>query len=94
MTCRRPDWEGAIRAWREVVGPEQVLTGAAIKARYGPGTTPVEREIPALVMPGTTAEVQAIDATARTMVFETPESHITVIWVDDLDGSHPEGQGT
>jgi 4-cresol dehydrogenase (hydroxylating) len=65
MTCRRPDWEGAIRAWREVVGPEQVLTGAAIKARYGPGTTPVEREIPALVMPGTTAEVQAIVAIAR-----------------------------
>jgi hypothetical protein len=46
----------------------------------------------AVLLADNAAEVQALAATSRTLVFETPESHITVIWVDDLGAV--EGQGT
>jgi hypothetical protein len=55
-------------------------------------TTVLLAQTDAPVLADNTAEVQALDATSKTLVFETPESHITVIWVDDLGAA--EGQGT
>ena len=42
------------------------------------------------------ADVEAIDATGTTMVFQTAESNITVIWVAGLDEDGPDSgeQGT
>jgi hypothetical protein len=46
------------------------------------------------VIDDNTADVEAIDATGTTMVFETAASNITVIWVAGLDDEEPGEQGT
>jgi hypothetical protein len=46
------------------------------------------------VIEDNTADVEAIDATGTTMVFETAASNITVIWVAGLDDEEPGEQGT
>jgi len=51
-----------------------------------------EDELP--VIADNTADVEAIDATGTTMVFETAASNITVIWVAGLDEDERGEQGT
>lgn len=46
------------------------------------------------VIEDNTADVEAIDATGTTMVFQTAASNITVIWVAGLDDEEPGEQGT
>jgi anti-sigma factor RsiW len=73
------------QAFLEIVGPK--VLGAA------PVAAPVADSAPLLA--DNAAFVETLDATASTQVFETPDSHITVIWVADLgDDAAPEGQGT
>lgn len=70
------------QAFLEIAGPK-LLGGAS---------SPVAS---ATLLADNAADVEALDATSSTQVFETPESHITVIWVADLgDDAAPEGQGT
>ena len=76
---------------------EQAALQQAVVDVVGPrlleqDTTVVAAPADAVLLADNAAEVQALDATSRTLVFETPESHITVIWVDDLGAV--EGQGT
>ena len=40
------------------------------------------------------ADVETLDAAGTTMVFQTAESNITVIWVAGLDDDSAEEQGT
>lgn len=51
-----------------------------------------EQDLP--VIADNTADVEAIDATGTTMVFETAASNITVIWVAGLDEDERGEQGT
>jgi len=64
---------------------EPVILATGLQATDG-------AELP--VIDDNTADVEAIDATGTTMVFETAASNITVIWVAGLDDEEPGEQGT
>jgi 4-cresol dehydrogenase (hydroxylating) len=51
--------ENALRAWRGALGEEYVLTEPAVLAASETATFPTRQRIPALLRPGSTAEVQA-----------------------------------
>ncbi len=73
------------QAFLDVVGPQLLDRDTTVAA--------VPVDLPLLA--DNAAVVEALDATASTQVFETPESHITVIWVADLgDDAAVQGQGT
>lgn len=64
---------------------EPVILATGLQATDG-------TELP--VIDDNSADVEAIDATGTTMVFETAASNITVIWVAGLDDEAPGEQGT
>ncbi len=53
---------------------------------------PEHAELPVLADNG--ADVESIDAAGNTMVFQTAESNITIIWIAGLDDAAAEEQGT
>src|SRR4051812_21165436 len=52
--------DGALAAWREALGAAHVIVGEAERARGERGTFPTRARVPAIVRPGSTADVQAV----------------------------------
>src|SRR6187431_1933572 len=52
--------EAAILAFRQILGEEHTLTDAAAIERYGWCTSPIHREIPAVLRPSSVEEIQQI----------------------------------
>jgi FAD/FMN-containing dehydrogenase len=50
----------AIDAFRRIVGDDATLTDPSVLRRYRVCTTPEQREIPAVVLPSSVQEVQAL----------------------------------
>lgn len=65
MTVASGAMAEAITAWTGLLGPERVLSGDAVRQRFGPGTAPTTPAVPVVLLPTTEAEVQAIVLTAR-----------------------------
>ena len=53
-------FEAAILAFRQILGDEHTLTGAAAIERYGWCTSPIHRDIPAVLRPSSVEEIQQI----------------------------------
>ena len=49
----------ALEAWRELVGPEHVLTDAAALSAAETGTFATANRVPAIIRPGNREEVRA-----------------------------------
>jgi len=64
-TTATPDLEGAIAAWRDLLGAESVLLGEQVRARQGKGTGARGREVPAILLPAEAREVEALVAIAH-----------------------------
>lgn len=57
MITSEPDLSQALVEWRRLLGDAAVLVGDEVLKRYGPGTSPSQRDVPAVLLPGCEEEV-------------------------------------
>lgn len=60
-----PNWRTAIRRWKEIVGSENVRTDGPSSSHYGRNVSGFQRDIPSILLPGDTDEVQQIVTVAN-----------------------------
>lgn len=65
MITSQPGLSRAIAEWRRVLGDAAVLTEQAAADHLGPGTTPVERQVPAVLFPASAEDVAEVVRIAR-----------------------------
>jgi 4-cresol dehydrogenase (hydroxylating) len=53
------DFPGALQAWRQLLGDEHVLVDPSILAQVQTATFATTQQVPAILQPATSAEVQA-----------------------------------